>query len=110
MPNAEELENEQQRTDRKLRLDLRVAAGHQRVRVVAGMAPAPHGRTAHRLEGGDLIEQVVHPGRPEGGAVPGLVPARIRRPAIEGAVEQEGGNGPRPPEREIGKTACAEDE
>ncbi len=47
----------------------------------ACMAPAPDGRLAQHHEAGDVIDDVVHPGRLEGGAVAAFVPARIAAPS-----------------------------
>ena len=42
----------------------------------------------------DLVDDVVHPARPEGGAVAAFVPARIRRRAVEDAIGEEEGHRP----------------
>ena len=58
------------------------------------MAPAPGDRVAHQHEAGDLVDDVVHPARPERGAVPAFVPARVARRAVEHAVDGEEGDAP----------------
>ena len=69
--------------------DLGVAADDDRVGVVAGMAPAPGHRIAHQHEAGDLVDDVVHPARAEGGAMAAFVPARVAGGAVEHAVDEE---------------------
>ena len=89
--------------------DLGVAADDDRVGVVARMAPAPGDRIAHQHEAGDLVDDVVHPARLEGGAVAAFVPARVARRAVEHAVDEEERHAP-PGAPEIDRAGCgAED-
>ena len=60
-----------------------------RVGVVPGVAPAPDRRRAHDHEAGELVQPVVHPPRPERRAVARLVPARVRRRAVQDAVAEQ---------------------
>ena len=83
------------------RRDLGIPPDDQRVRVVAGVAPPPGGRVAHDHEGGELVQPLVKPARLERRAVAGLVPAGIRRRAVEHAVgEEERHRKPAAPERD----------
>ena len=69
--------------------DLWIAPDDQRVGMIARVTPPPDGRARAYHERGDLVDDVVHPARLEGGPVAGLVPARIRRRAVQHAVDGE---------------------
>ena len=68
--------------------NLGIAAHDIGIGMVARMAPPPRHRIAHDHEAGDLIDDIVHPRRLEGGAVLAFVPAGIRRRSVKGAVCQ----------------------
>jgi hypothetical protein len=92
--HADEVDDQPREVGRSHRGDLPVAPDDDRVGVVAGVAPPPERRLLHVHERGDLIERVVHPSAPERGAMPGLVPAGVRRRAVEHAVGEEAGDAP----------------
>ncbi len=69
--------------------DLGIAPDDDGVGVVAGMTPAPGHRIAHQHEAGDLVDDIVHPARAEGGAMAAFVPARVAGGAVEHAVDEE---------------------
>ena len=69
--------------------DLRITTDDDRVGVVAGVAPSPHGRVAHDHEAGDVVDDGVHPSCLEGGAVTAFVPPRVGGRAVEHAVGRE---------------------
>ncbi len=107
---VEETEDEGLQVRRTRHLDLRVAAHDDSVAVVARVAPAPDDGFAHHHEGGDLVEGVVHPVRPEGCAMPGFVPARVGSRGVEGREAQiRHHRPPATPERDRGRRK-AEDE
>ena len=86
---AEEVGEDLGEPGRPHRHDLRVAPDDQGVGVVPGMAPAPDGGLAHDHERRDVVDDIVHPAGPKRGAVPALVPARIRSRAVQDAVAEE---------------------
>ena len=89
--------------------DLRVPPDDQGVGVVPGVAPPPGGRIAHDHEGGELVQALVQPAGLEGRAVPGLVPARVRRRAVQQAVgEEERHRPPAVPDRPEGDAEAGE--
>ena len=86
---AEEVEGDPSDGRRTHREDLGIPPDDQRVGVMAGVAPTPHRRAAHDHEAGDLVDGVVHPRGLEGRAMPGFVPAGVRRRAVQHAVDGE---------------------
>src|SRR6185312_4895807 len=86
---GEEVEEDAEKVWRPRHRDLRVAADDDGVGVMAGMAPAPHRRLAQHHEAGDLIDEVVHPARAEGGAMAAFMPARIRGGTVEHAIGEK---------------------
>ena len=89
--------------------DLGIAADDDGVGVVARVAPAPGHRIAHDHEAGDLVDDVVHPLRLEGGAVAAFVPARVARRAVEDAVDEEERHAP-PGAPEVDAAGAADDQ
>src|SRR6185295_12405015 len=86
---AEEIEKYLEQIGRPGRHDLRIAAHDDGIGVVPRVAPAPDHRLAHDHEGCDVVDDVIHPARLEGGAVAAFVPAAVTRRAVQHAVAEE---------------------
>src|ERR1022692_199518 len=108
--HAEEAQDHPLQVRRTGNRDLGVAADDDGVAVVAGVAPAPHRRLPHDHERGDLIKRAVHPVGPEGRAVPGLVPARVRGGGVKDGVDPERDDRPPCPPKGVPRVAGSEDQ